>query len=311
MISPATRARVQEAVDRLGYVANGAARALTMRRTMTVGAIVPRFGSSSFSALVQALETRMSAEGYTLLLSAPDQRTPHATSILRALLERGVDAVALLGVEQPASVLNLLQTHAVPYVLMWAPPDAQGRCIGFDEPRAAKLLVEHLHELGHRSVAYIGAPSANSERARRRFNDLTRAMAACGMRLCNDAFIETEHGFSEGFTAMRAILPHRAQYSALICGSDYLAAGALSALDQAAVAVPGELSVASFNDNDFAAFVHPPLTTVQLPIRELGEHAANYLLANLRGEPSAAPMALPVQLQIRASTGPAKANAPT
>jgi len=309
MISGATRERVQDAVDRLGYLANGAARALTMRRTMTVGAVVPRFGSSSFPALVQSLETRMSAQGYTLLLSAPDQRGPNAASVLRALLERGVDAVALLGVEQPASVLNLLHAHAVPYVLMWAPPNAEGRCIGFDEPRASRLLVEHLHGLGHRNVAYIGAPGADSERARRRFNDLTRAMAACGMRLCNDGFIEIDHGFGEGFTAMRAILPHRAQYSAVICSSDYLAAGALAALDQAGIAVPGELSVASFNDNEFAAFVHPPLTTVRLPIRELGEQAANYLLAYLRDEPLAPPTALPVHLQIRASTGPTRPGA--
>jgi len=85
-------------------------------------------------------------------------------------------------------------------------------------------------------------------------------------------------------------------------GSDNLAAGSLSALDQCGVAVPCKLPVASFNDNDFAAFVHPPLTTVLLPIRELGEHVANYLLANLRGEPAVAPVALPVHCKRAANT---------
>ena len=305
MISEATRTRVLQAAERLGYVANGAARALAMRRTMTVGAIVPRFGSSSFPSLVQALEARLAAAGYTLLLSAPDPRPENASAVLRAMLGRGVDAVALLGAEQAPAVFTTLAAHAIPYVLMWAPPDSAAHSIGFDEARAATLIVDHLHGLGHRRVGYIGAPGAGSERARRRLHDITHAIAQRGMTLCGDALLETEHGFREGFDAMQTILHAKAGLSAVICGSDYLAAGALSALDQAGVEVPRQLSVASFNDNAFAPFLHPPLTTVQLPIREIGERAGEVLIARLRGDAPPAHDALPVRLRARASTGPA------
>jgi LacI family transcriptional regulator len=306
MISEATRSRVMAAAERLGYVANGAARALAMRRTMTVGAIVPRFGSSSFPAMIQALEATLAAQGYTLLLSAPEGRREQAPGILRAMLERGVDAVALLGTEQPPAVLAMLAANRTPFVQMWAPPGAGSEAVGFDEHAAGAQVVGHLAALGHRRIGFIGGHSRDSERARRRFEGVALALARHDMALGEDSVIETEYGFAEGFDAMQALLARHTPVTAVVCGTDYLAAGALSALDQAGIAVPRDLSVISFNDNDFAAYLHPPLTTVRLPIREIGETAARLLLARLGGEPFE-PAPLQVALKVRASTGPAAA----
>ena len=305
MLSEATRAHVLAAAQRLGYVANGAARALAMRRTMTVGAIVPRFGGSSFPTLVQALETTLAAAGYTLLLSAPEHQRGQDPALLRAMLERGVDAVALLGAEQPPPVFAALAAHQRPFVLMWAQHSPEGMCVGFDEAAAAALLIDHLAALGHRSLGFIGGRTADNERARQRQRGLMQAIAQRGMQLAPDALVETDYGFREGFEAMQTLLARRAAVSAVVCGNDYLAAGALSALDRAGIAVPGQLSIASFNDNDFAAYLHPPLTTVRLPIHEIGELAGQYLVARLRGAaPPPCPL-LPLQIMVRDSTGPA------
>ncbi len=307
MISPATRERVLAAAAQLGYVANGAARALAMRKTHTIGALVPRFGGSSFPTLVQGLESTLAAAGYTLLLSAPEhQRTPtDAPTILRALLERGVDAVALLGAEHPPAVFALLAAHCMPFVLLWAEHSEEGACVGFDEQGAAALVVRHLAELGHRRIGFIGGSTADNERARRRFRGLQQALDAHGMRLLPQATRETEYGFREGFEAMQAVLAQRAPITAMVCGNDYLAAGALAALDQTGVAVPARLSVVSFNDNDFAAYLHPPLSTVHVPIRRIGELAAQHLLQQLQGLLPPPPPLLPVELVVRQSTGPA------
>ena len=307
MISEPTRRRVLDAADRLGYVANGAARALAMRRTRTVGAIVPRFGTSSFPTMVQGLESTLTAHGYTLLLSAPEHGRANEPGILRALLERGVDAVALLGAEQPRQVFAALATSRAPFVMMWAQNSAEGVCVGFDEHAAAAMVINHLADLGHRRVGFIGGRTADNERARRRLRGLTLAIAKRGMTLCSGALVETEYGFREGQEAMNQIIEGTENVTAVVCGNDYLAAGALSALDRANIAVPAALSIASFNDNDFAPYLHPPLTTVHLPIREIGEQAGLYLLARLRGEtPATAPL-LPLQLMVRASTGAAPA----
>lgn len=305
MISPATRERVMAAVERLGYVANGSARALAARRTRTVGALVPRFGSSSFPTMIQALETTLAAGGYTLLLSAPEHARAHDPAILRALLERGVDAVALLGAAQTPQDFSLLAAHRVPFVMMWATQSAEGHCVGFDEHAAAALVVDHLADLGHREIGFIGGRTDDNERAHRRLRGLLEAVARRGLTLRADALLETEYGFREGFDAMGELLRRASPISAVICGNDYLAAGALSALDRAGIGVPERMSLASFNDNDFAAFLHPPLTTVRVPIREIGEQAGRYLLARLRGEAPGAPAPLPVELVVRSSTGPA------
>ncbi len=309
MISEATRTRVLAAADRLGYVANGAARALAMRKTHTVGALVPRFGTSSFPTLVQALESALAVEGYTLLLSAPDHARAQDPALIRALLGRGVDAVALLGADQPAAVFDLLRAHRLPYVLMWAQDSEQGPCIGFDEQAAAALVVDHLADLGHRQIGFIGGRTVDNERARRRFRGVLQAVARRGLTLHPDALLETDYGFREGFEAMQGLLQRRLPVTAVVCGNDYLAAGALSALAAARVAVPRRMSVASFNDNDFAPYLHPPLTTVRVPIRAMGAESARHLIAQLAGERPVAPPLLPVELVVRGSTARVQAGA--
>lgn len=304
MLSPQTRERVLAAAERLGYVANGAARALAMRRTGTVGALVPRFGGSSFPTMIQALEATLGEAGYTLLLAAPEHARAHEPAILRRLLERGVDAVALLGSEHPPQALALLEAHRLPFVMMWGAPGQADNCVGFDEEAAAALVVDHLAALGHRSLGFIGGRMAHNERARRRLNGLLEAVASRGLQLAEAARIETDYGFREGFEAMQALLTRRLPLTAVVCGNDYLAAGALSALDRAGIEVPERISLASFNDNDFAPYLHPPLTTVRIPIREMGEAAGRHLLARLRGEAPPAPAPLNVSLVVRESTGP-------
>ena len=308
MISAATSQKVLAAAERLGYVANGAARALALRKSRTIGALVPRFGGSSFPTLVQAMESALADQGYTLLLSAPDHARAQDPAVLRALLERGVDAVALLGTEHPPAVFNMLHRHGIPFVFLWALASPQGPCVGFDEHEAATLVVDHLADLGHQVIGFIGGQTRDNERARRRFSGVLQAVARRGLTLCPEAHVETDYGFEPGFQAMQAVLARQAPVTAMICGNDYLAAGALSALDVAAVDVPGRMSVISFNDNDFAPYLHPPLTTARVPIREMGETAARYLLSRLSVEPlptpSAPPPPLPVTLRVRRSTGP-------
>lgn len=303
MISEATRARVLEAAEELDYVANGTARSLAIRRTMTVGAIVPRFGTSSFPLMIQSLEAELATAGYTLLLASPDHNDPRGPAILRTLLERGVDAIALLGSDHRAKTLSMLDAHRTPYVLMWG-QSRRKEVVGFDEGRAAALVVDHLQELGHREVAFVGGRTADNERARVRRRAFVRSAEAAGIALPDAALLETDYGFGHGYEAMTELLHGPATFTAVTLGNDYLAAGALSALSHHGVRVPDEISVASFNDNDFAAYLNPPLTTVRLPIGAIGTEAARYLVGRLGGEPVTAPKRLPVELIARASTGP-------
>lgn len=306
MISQRTRDRVLRAADELGYVANVAARALVMRQSRTVGAIVPRTGMANYGQLVNALEAELARLGYTLLLAAPRQQDARESAVLQTLLEHRVDAVAILGANPPAEILATLEKHRKPFVLMWGHQSRHGDCIGYDEATAADVLIAHLHELGHRQVGLISGYTARRERSARRKQCILEALARHGMTLSERANTETEHGFREGFDAARAWLAEPARLTdvtAIVCSADYLAAGALSAFNQAGLQIPRDLSLASFNDNDFSAYLHPPLTTVRLPIREIGTQAARYLAERLAGQAPAAPSPLPVSLIVRSSTG--------
>lgn len=304
MISEATRRRVLEAVERLGYVPNGAARAMAMRRTSTVGAVIPRFGTSSFPTMVQALETTLAQRAYTLLLAAPDNKGVQTSEMVRTLLARGVDALVLLGSRHPQEVFTLLKTQGTPFVQLWTQDDSLGPCVGFDESQAASLVVDHLADLGHREIGFIGGYTTNNDRADARLMGLMRAVARRGLTLREDATVETEYGLQEGFDAMERIRLGGSPITALVCGNDYLAAGALAALDQAGVPVPQRLSVVSFNNNEFSPFTHPPLTTVHLPIMEMGERAGRHLLAVLQNQDPEPAVPLQVRLVVRRSTGP-------
>ena len=306
LVRQETRERVLAAARTLGYVVNGSARALARRSTGSVGAVIPRFGTSSFAATVQALEATLAEAGLTLLLSAPEHDLSREPVIVRTMLERGVDALALLGAEHAEETYSLLHRHGTPHVLLWARENtAAAPAVGFDDGAAGDLIVSHLHDLGHDRLGFISGEMRGNERARRRFEGTMQAMSRRGITLCTDAFIETPYSFGQGFEAMRTIIRRQSRATAIICGNDYLATGALAACHEHGVRVPERLSVASYNDNEFAAYLEPPLTTVRLPIEEIGRAGARYLVDRLQGRDPSPPEALGIEMVIRRSTGPA------
>lgn len=303
MISQETRNRVMQAVNTLGYVANGAARTLAMRRSKTIGAVVLKFGSSNFSQLVEGLESMLTDKGYTLLLSAPQADGVAEFSALRAMLARGVDAIALLGFDHGQETNDILSRYQVPHAHMWSDPRHGGNFIGLDEAKNGRIAIEHLSELGHRKIGviwgHIGGPTRF--RSRLRFEGLENAASDLGIEILPQACIYTEHGFEQGRQAISDILDRQSDVTAIVCASDYLALGAMNGLHLRNKCPGKDLSIISFNDNDFSAYVHPPLTTIHLPIREMGLKTGHYLLKCLGEEMLPDTYALDVELRVRAT----------
>lgn len=313
MISEETRERVMQAVRQLGYVANGAARTLAMRRSKTIGAVILKLGSSNFAQVVEGLESVAALKGYTLLLSAPVPDGTTEFSALAAMLARGVDAIALLGFEGSAATQEILARYPIPFAHLWGNPKGGGHCIGLDEAHNGGIALHHVADLGHRNIGLVWGQVQGPARfrSRSRLQGVKQAARQREVHIVDAATVFTEHGFEQGRSAAEHILDARTGISALLCASDYLAVGAMRGLHQRGLRVGQDISVVSFNDNDFSAYVTPSLTTVHLPIRQVGMKAGHYLLTCLGEDLGEDRYALDVQLQVRESSGPATKAATT
>ena len=304
-VKPATAARIRQAVQTLGYVAHGAARALASRRTHTIGAVIPTLDNAIFANTAHALQKTLDDAGYTLLLASHEFDAEVEARVTRALVERGVDGLVLLGAMHPPSVLRMLDTQQIPYVLTWA-LDAGARhpCVGFDNRAAATRVASHLLDLGHREFAMISGITAGNERAAERLEGVRQALAARGIALAPGRVIEKPYTLSAGREGLREVLRGTPRPTAVICGNDVLAIGALAECQAQGIAVPREVSLTGFDDLEVAAVVTPALTTVHFPTAELGSYAAQHLLARLAGKPFEMRTELPVELVVRGSTAP-------
>ncbi|HET6493602.1 MAG TPA: LacI family DNA-binding transcriptional regulator, partial [Burkholderiales bacterium] len=183
-VKPHTLARVQHAVQALGYVAHGAARALASRRTRTIGAVIPTLDNAIFANTTHALQKTLDEAGYTLLLASHEFDADVELRVTRALIERGIDGLVLLGTSHHPDVFRMIEANRIPYVLTWAlDPRGVHPCVGFDNRVAATRLADYLLEIGHREFAMISGITVNNERARERMEGVRQALATRGGRL--------------------------------------------------------------------------------------------------------------------------------
>lgn len=308
-VRPHTLSRVQTAVLTLGYVAHGAARALASRRTRTIGAVIPTLDNAIFANTTHALQKALDEAGYTLLLASHEFDPAIEARATRALIERGVDAMVLLGTTHDPSVFRMIAAHRVPYVLTWAlDPGGHHPCVGFDNRAAAVQVADYLLDIGHREFAMISGLTANNERARERLEGVRAALAARGGELPAARIVEKPFTLAAGREGLREVMRGAPSPTAAICGNDVLAIGALAECHTQGIAVPQQLSITGFDDMEMAAAVSPGLTTVRFPTAELGVYAANHLLMRLAGKNVELRRELPVELVVRGTTAPPAAG---
>jgi len=310
LVHPETRTRVDDAVRMLGYVAHGAARALASRRSRTIGAVVPTLDNPIFAHSTQALQRALGEAGYTLLLASHDYDAGTEFAVTRALVERGVDGLVLVGTDHAPELYQFLARSGVPFELTWAlDPDGHHHCIGFSNRLASLRITQHLLSLGHREFAVVSGHTAHNDRARERVAGVREALAAHRLRLPAHRYVETPFSIASGRSAVGALLDRDDAITALVCGNDLLAFGALLECAARGIGVPARVSVAGFDDIELAAEVAPPLTTLHIPTTDIGRRAAERLLARLAGKRVPRSEEVPVQLVIRASVGPVRKSA--
>lgn len=298
-----TRARVRAAVTELGYVPDGAARALASRTHGAVGIVVPTIDQAIFSRAIQALQSRLAEGGCRLLVASHEYSTATEIEATRSLIEHGIDAIVLVGSAHPDEVWRLVDRAPLPLILTWSVMEGRD-CIGFDNAAAGRLAAEHLLALGHRRFGMISGARANNDRAEARVAGVRAALAAHGLELPEAMVAEAAFNLAGGRAGLQRLLAAKRPPTAVIGGNDLLASGALIEARARGLTVPGDLSIVGMDDLELSE--HLALTTVHLPTVELGRHVADLVIARLSGKQTGGSMLLPVRLVVRASTGPTK-----
>jgi LacI family transcriptional regulator len=305
-VREALRLRVNEAVVRLGYVPHAGARALMLHRSGTVGAVFPTVDNAIFAKAIEALQRRLTDAGLQLLIATSGYDVDTEARQAMNLVTRGADALALCGVGQSPQLLKFLRQRALPTVhVMTYPAPPEAVCVGFDNAKAIGQAVRYLLDLGHRRVAMLAGITRANDRARARVAGVRKALKEAGIDLPPARLVERPYGLAEARDGFRALMAATPAPTAMLCGNDVLAFGALLEAQKMKIAVPKALSVIGFDDLEMARHIHPALTTVHVPTEKMWGAAADRLIEALDRRPVATATEVEVELVVRDSTGPA------
>ncbi len=300
VVTESTREKVLAVVKELGYAPHQAARSLAARRTDTIGVVLPDLHGEFYSELLRGLSLAARREGFHLLVSGSHSDRGEVQALLGALRGR-VDALVLMFPDVDPRVFSA-PLLGVPVVLLdCSVPGQPYRSLGIDNRGGAAAVVRHLTGLGHRRIAFIGGPKGNLDAEERRQGFLG-AVAEAGDGV-TASVLPGDFSEEAGFAAGARMATRNPRPTAVFAANDAMALGCLQALREAGLAVPEEVSLVGFDDIPAARHVQPPLTTVRVPIAELGERAIARALEGVRRQEMArdGEERLPVTLIERAS----------
>jgi len=264
--------------------------------------VIPTLDNAIYAVSTHSLEQRLQKAGYLLLVASHEFDLQAETRAVEALITRGVDAVALVGLKHRRRTLDLLDRAQVPYVLTWNYRRGRQPAIGFDNREAGMLVADHLLALGHRHFGVIAGITKDNDRALARVQGLRARLARAGIALRPECVVEKSYSIESGRAGLATLLERDAKITAILCGNDILAIGAMHEARSRGLDVPRDVSITGFDDMPLASVTNPPLTTVHLPMAEVGRHAAEYLLSVLASAGSSVREELPVRLVVRGST---------
>jgi len=303
-VRPALRARVLEVVARLGYVPHAGARAMTLGRSGTTGVVVPTIDNAIFARGVQAFQRRMVGAGRHVLLAISDYDADQELAQVGNLVERGVDALALTGLSQRPALLELLRRRGLPWVHCGSFPAPPGQaCVGFRNRAVVAQGVRYLLDLGHRRFAMLAGVTRDNDRAAERVQGVREALRGAGLGLPAAALQEAPYDLQSAREATRRLLTAARPPTALVCGNDVLAYGALLEAQALGIGVPQALSVVGFDDLELSRHWPPGLTTLRVDTERMWTLGAEHLIDRLEGR-SDAPLQqeIGVELVVRGST---------
>lgn len=305
LVNKKTTTAIDKAIEELGYVRNASARALRVKRSRLVGAIIPTLRHSIYAEMMEGLQQTLAQAGFALVHNTSNYDLDEELRQARTLVERGVEAVVLVGTKHKPAMIDLLGSRGVTSIATYALHDGfEFTSIGFDNRKAAHLAAGKLCDLGHRRFAMICGILRNNDRARARLEGFLSALEERGVSRQDVAVREARYSIQDGQRAADEVLAEANRCTAIFCGSDIIAVGAIHACRSRGLRIPYDISIVGFDNLEIAAYTNPPLSTLNVPAFAMGEEAANHIINSQPGNPSIRRVELQVSYVERESTAP-------
>jgi LacI family transcriptional regulator len=300
-VTAATRERVAAAARDLGYVASDRGRSLSTRRTSRVGVVVEDLDNPFYLELLDELHERLERADVRMIVFTPRHDDPHG---LERLVDGSIDGVVLTTTFLDSPLPGLLRDRGFPFVLLnrVVDDDDVATC-SVDNERGGELIARELLDAGHREIAAVFGPAETST-GRDRERGVRAALSAAGVALPDARTRRGAYTYETGHAATLALLGAADRPTALFCGNDVIALGALNACHRLGLRVPGDVSVVGFDDIAMAGWDLIQLTTVRQDLRRMAQIAVEMVLSP---EPAATRVVLPPELVRRATLGPPRA----
>jgi LacI family transcriptional regulator len=303
-INEATKVRVQDAAERLGYRPNLSARSLVLGRTRSLGLVVSDCTNPFYAMLIRAVEDVAYRNGYALLLATSNESVEREAAALQMLGDRRIDGLLLSPVAVDAAHLSpLVKSNQACVLLTRRPTGYKGSFVGTDNAEAAELAMRHLLTLGHRRIAHVTLTDGGIS-AHTRLLGYRRGLMRAGVPPAHRLELSAPQTIAGGREAAQRLLAHDLRPTAVFTYNDLQAIGVMLGLRDAGILVPAEMSVVGFDGIDLGEVVDPPLTTMSQQIEQIGRIGAQMLLDALPSRPDRRQHVLPATLIVRGSTAP-------
>jgi LacI family transcriptional regulator len=303
-VSAVTRDRVLSAARELDYVPNHSARSLRTSRTSTVALVVPDVTSAVFAALAEGAELEATARGLAVVLSRSERLESDSGWLRRLVGEGRIDGVILQPPDGTSvAALEAMAPQAGPIVVINSVDEGPFSTIVLDDAAGIRVAIEHLHGIGHTDLGFVGGlpGSATGDRREAAFRT---AMARYGLPVRDEWTTALGYTGDDGRAAADALLGRDTRPTALVVGNLNAALGVLAEIHGRGLRVPQDISIVAIHDVWYADAIWPPITTVRMPLRELGAAAVSLLTEATGPFVHRAITTPPPELIVRASTLP-------
>ena len=277
-VKPATRKKVLDVIERLEYRPNAVARGLASKKTTSVGVIIPDISNNLNAELARGIEDIATMYRYNIILANSDQNEEKELSLLDTMLGKQVDGIVMMSEEVTESIRRAIEACPVPIVLAGSTCETEAiASVNIEYYNAAKEAVQRFIDNGHSRIAFVSGPLQYTVNGQHKLVAYKDALAQAGIELDEALIVEGDGSYDDGLESWATLATLETPPTAIFVGNDELAIGLVHGIQDSGKTVPGDVEIISFENSKLARMVRPQLTSVVLPLYDIGAVAMRLL----------------------------------